>query len=110
MIILMAVSAALVAIVLDRQERRHRLDVETECSRYGVDVPLQRSRISRFEGYLNVAVGVLLLLAGCAAGSVLLAARERSLPAGSLQAPALFIAAGMAMVWAGGRILLRSKR
>ncbi len=110
MIMLMVVSAVIVALALDRQQRRHRLEIEIECSSNGVDIPLRRPRISRFEGYLNVAVGVLLVVAGCAMGWVLLAGLHRSPPPGSLQAPALFLAAGSVMVVAGGRVLLRSKR
>jgi hypothetical protein len=109
MMILMVVSAVLVAVTLDRQQRRHRLEIEIECGRRGFDIPLQRPRISRFEGYLNVAVGSLLLSGGFAMGWMLVGVRHDALPPGSLQAPALFIAAGLVMVVAGGRVLLRSK-
>lgn len=110
MIILMVVSAVFVALALDRQQRRHRLQLEIECIRYGVDMPVQRPRVSRFEGYLNAAMGVLLFLAGCAMGWVLLAGDTGAAPPGALQAPALFVAAGLVIAVAGGRILLRSRR
>jgi hypothetical protein len=110
MIILMLFSAALVALALDRQQRRHRLEIEIECSRYGVDIPPQRARISRFEGYMNIGVGALLLFTGCAMGWLLLVARDISAAHGSLQVPALFAAAGVVMLLLGGRVLRRSRR
>jgi hypothetical protein len=110
MMMLIFVSAVLVSLAFDRQERRHRMELELECSRYGVDPPRQRPRIGRFEGFLNIGAGSLLLIAGGAIVWVLFQAPTKSTVAGGLQLGGLFIAAGLALVLLGARALSRAQR
>ncbi len=53
-----------VSQVLRRQEKVHWLQLELEYRRAGFDIPKPVPRLSKFEAWLNIAVGILLLLAG----------------------------------------------
>jgi hypothetical protein len=110
MIMLIFVSALVVSVALGRQERRHRLELEIECGRYGVDVPTLRPRIGRFEGILNVGTGSLLLVAGGAVVWILFQVPDRSMVDGAFHLGALFIAAGLTLLVLGSRILSRNRR
>ncbi len=53
-----------VAQVLKRQEKIHWLQLELEYRRAGVDIPKPVPRLSKLEAWLNIAFGILLLVAG----------------------------------------------
>jgi|GEM_PF-1400766 len=63
-IILIYVVAVLVSIVLERQERRHRFNIEMEYCRLQLPMPLIKPKLPRLESWLNIAIGALLLLLG----------------------------------------------
>ncbi len=52
------------AQVLRRQEKIHWLQLELEYRRAGFDIPKPVPRLSKLEAWLNIAVGILLLVAG----------------------------------------------
>jgi hypothetical protein len=110
MIMIIFVSALLVSLALGRQERRHRLEMEIESSRYGVSAPPLRPRIGRFEGILNVGTGSLFLLAGGAVVWILFLIPDTARVAGVLHLGALFIAAGLTLIVLGLRALSNSRR
>ncbi len=62
--ILVYVTAILVSIVLERQERRHRFNLEMEYRRLQIPIPPKRPKLPRLESWLNIAVGLLLLILG----------------------------------------------
>lgn len=63
-IILIYVVAVLISIVLERQGRRHRLQLEMEYRRLQLPMPPTRPKLLRLESWLNITIGIVLLLLG----------------------------------------------
>ena len=111
MILLIFVAAVLVAIVLERQERRHRYEKTWEYQRLGVPPPTVRPKLKRTEAWLNIGLGVLMLFFGSAMAWThlkvmdALAARPDlpgQVPAGDFwEQTAFFLAAGIALIVLG---------
>ena len=53
-----------VSFILERQEKKQWLELELEYRRAGLDIPKPVPRLNRTEAWANIALGVLLLVAG----------------------------------------------
>ncbi len=109
MSLLVFVSAISVSLVLGRQERRHALELELECSRYGVEPPKRRQRVGRFEGWMNTVAGLLLTGAGAWIVSLILTSPDHAGTTGVVQLGSLLVAAGLALIIVGVRTIRRSR-
>lgn len=103
-IILIYVTAVLVSIVLERQERRHRFNLEMEYLRLQIPIPPKRPKLPPLESWLNITVGILLLVLG-ALGLVATLTDVRSSFQDHLNHVAGFIAGGLALVILGVKSL-----
>ena len=117
MFIVLYVTAVLVSLVLQRQERRHQFELSQEYHRLGVEMPSAAPKIPRLESWLNVVLGI--ILSGFATLFLrmnFLRLREfaddpRLAPHGfEWELASVFLAAGIALVILGVRSLLRNKR
>ncbi len=57
-------TAVLLSIVLERQERRHRFELGLEYDRLGMSMPPLKPRLSPALSWLNVVVGIIMLIIG----------------------------------------------
>ena len=62
------VVAVLVSVVLDRQERRHSFEKSWEYRRLGIPFPMPKPKLSRLVAWLNVQLGLLVVLISIFAG------------------------------------------
>ena len=58
------ITAVLVSLVFERQERRHRFELDLEYERLGKVLPPLKPRLSIGTSWLNVVVGAVMLLLG----------------------------------------------
>ena len=120
MILLVFVAAVLVATVLERQERRHRLEKKWEYDRLGFPPPPVRPKLKRTEAWLNIALGVLIVLFGCAIVWTHLKVMEtlaerpdllRQNPAGNFwEHAAFYLAGGIALIVLGAKAVRQINR
>ncbi len=117
MIFLVFVTAVLVSGAFERQARRHRFELEMEYERLGIPVPPPRPKLKRAEAWMNVVIGILLVLMSIysiQAGFGYMkaaedAARERPAMASTFNdavgpmfiTGAFFLAGGIALAWLG---------
>jgi hypothetical protein len=109
MMLFIFVSAILVWVAFDRQKKRHRLELELECGRHGVEVPKVRPPVGKFEAWVNFAAGVLLFVEGGLFVWVLLQAPEGSSVKDAYQLAVLMMAGGVILAVFGARASARSK-
>jgi hypothetical protein len=105
MLLMIFLAAVAVSIVLERQEKRHLSELSRAFDNAALDMPPLRPRITRFEAWTNISLGVLLLGAGGAYAWAVF-----RLPMGEAMSPAisflsLLLAAGAALVVLGLRVL-----
>ncbi len=67
MLILVYVIAVLVSLVFERQERRHLFYESLEYQRIGKEPPQPKPKLPLLESWLNVTIGIFLLLIGVSA-------------------------------------------
>jgi hypothetical protein len=60
MIILVYITAILVSIILERQERRHNFELEMEYRRLGKSIPEPKPKLTMIQSFLNIVVGVVI--------------------------------------------------
>ena len=99
------VAAIVVSLVLDRQQRKQRLDMKIAFERLGWELPPARPRIQRLEALASIVLGVGSFLFG---GLVLHALLDD--PAGGAEfggdyLAALLLAAGIVLVIVGAKAL-----
>ncbi len=58
MIILVYVTAILVSIILERQQRRHNFELAMEYRNLGKSIPQQKPKLTLIQSFLNIVVGV----------------------------------------------------
>jgi len=58
------ITAILVSIVFERQERRHRFELELEYDRLSKKLPPAKPKLSILTSWLNVAVGIIMTIIG----------------------------------------------
>ena len=106
MMLLIFIAAVGVSIALERQERHHLLEQALEYKRLGWEMPVPVPRLSRIEGWINVAFGVILLGAGGWLGWVVIRIPHPESAASTFELIALMIAAGAALTILGGKALM----
>ncbi len=94
-----------VALVLKRQEKIHWLQLELEYRRAGFDIPKPVPRLSRLEAWVNIAVGILLLVAGSSSVVMILRAPELPWTQSPLPIASLILAGGATLVVLGTKAL-----
>ncbi|MBM4169257.1 MAG: hypothetical protein FJ215_08890 [Ignavibacteria bacterium] len=111
-LILVYVTAVLVSIVLERQERRHCFNIELEYRLLQKPVPPKRPKLPRLESWLNIAVGVLLLMLGALFLWTLFSVISnhqltplKPMERDALMGGAVFVAAGLALIILGAKSL-----
>ena len=109
MSIVVFVVAVVVSIVLDRQERRHKLAIELEYERLEWELPPAKPKLSGKVAVLNIVLGVVLLVFGGMAFYAFWLVESAGEKTGGQYCVALFFAVGIALITAGGKGL-RGKR
>ncbi len=94
-----------VAIVLRRQEKIHWLQLELEYRRAGFDIPKPVPRLSRLEAWINIAMGILLLIAGSSVVVQILNMPEFPGTGSMLPFASLILAGGATLVILGAKAL-----
>lgn len=97
------VAAVLVSLGLDRQERRHRFHLSLEYEHLGWEMPRPKPRFSRAEAVLNIFLGAVLIIFGGAALYAMLNLESIGEVTGGHYIVAAFLAAGVALITAGGK-------
>ncbi|RPI04652.1 MAG: hypothetical protein EHM64_09265 [Ignavibacteriae bacterium] len=64
MILLLFITAILVSIVLERQERRHKFELSMEYQRLGRTAPEPKPKLTLTQAWFNIAVGAVISLMG----------------------------------------------
>ena len=103
------VAAVLVSLVLDRQERRHRFHLSLEYEHLGWEMPRPKPRLSRAEAVLSFVVGAVLLIFGGAALYAMLRLESIGEVTGGHYIVAAFLAAGVALITAGGKAVRENR-
>jgi hypothetical protein len=108
MILLVFTASVVVAVILARQERRHRVEMSWEYERRGMAVPPARPKLRRTEAALNVGLGMLLVFFGTAMLVANLQAIERTgqSPGAAGQFPGSGVWEQAAFYWAGGLAMI----
>ena len=101
MSILIFVVAVLGALVLDRQERRHRFEKVREYERLKWEIPAEKPKLSMLESWGNLIVGVVALVLGGLLLRAMLGVPAEALQRGWENIVALFLASGLALSWLG---------
>lgn len=108
MLIFVYVIAVLVSLVFERQERRHLFEESLEYQRIGKEPPQPKPKLPLIESWLNVTVGIFLLLFGILAVwsqlfvlSTVHDAAERTLSGDDIITSSVFIAGGIALILLG---------
>ena len=101
MSILIFVVAVLGALVLDRQERRHRFEKVQEYERLKWEIPAEKPKLSMLESWGNLIVGVVLLGFGGVLLRSMLGVPAEGMERGWENIVALFLASGLALSWLG---------
>lgn len=102
LIFLVAVGGSL---VLERQEKKHWLELELEYRRAGLEVPKPVPRLSKFEAWANMGLGVTLSLAGGFLVWVTLMVPKIAEGSMALEIVTLILAGGVTLVILGAKAL-----
>ncbi len=94
-----------VAQILKRQEKIHWLQLEIEYRRAGFDIPGPVPRLSKLEAWLNIAVGILLLVMGSSFVVMILKIPELPALRSTLPFASLILAGGATLAILGTRAL-----
>lgn len=105
MVLVIFLSGIAVALALSRQEKIHWLQLEIEYRRAGFEIPKPVPRLSKIEAWLNITVGILLLVAG--GWFLLLILNGTDLPRtpSLIPLPSLILAGGATLVILGAKAL-----
>jgi hypothetical protein len=118
MFIAIYVTAILVSLILHRQERKHRAELEVEYQHLGRPTPASRPKLPTLESWLNVVLGIFLAFG---LGTLFLwtnFSRLREFPQDPRLAPQAFeweftsviLATGIALVILGIQSLIQNRR
>ncbi len=99
-----------VSLALKRQERIHWLQLEMECRRAGLDIPKPVPRLSKTEAWINIALGVLLLIMGASSIAMILKVPQVRSIGSLLPVVSLIIAAGATLAILGANALKLHRR
>lgn len=58
------ITAVLVSIIFERQERRHVFEESMEYRRMGKEMPTPKPRLPMLESWINVVIGVIIFVLG----------------------------------------------
>jgi hypothetical protein len=110
MMLLIFIAAVGVSIALERQERRHLLEQMLEHRRLRWETSLPVPRLSRMEGWITVAFGVILFGSGGWLGWVIIRIPHPESATSTFELVELMIAAGAALTILGGNALMTRAR
>jgi len=110
MSILIFVAAVAGALVLDRQEARHRYEKRKEYERLGWEIPVPKPKLTVLESWGNIMIGAILIAVG---GLLLMAMLQLpgELGTESMETSiALYLASGLALVGLGVKAIRQNAR
>ncbi len=122
MILLLFVASILVAVLLERQARKHTLERTIEYDRLGIPIPPPRPKLKRTEAWLNVGLGLILValsilsaLTGIQMRSIAErlpdhAAELRNDFSQAIQWATFYLAVGIALAWLGWKAVREISR
>lgn len=105
-------SAVAVAIILRRQERRHRAEATIAYGRLGQPIPPREPKLGKYECWLALAVGTFLAIIGVmtVVANFVMSKDNIQVPSGQWESAAVFLAAGITIYVLGVRSLQENRR
>ncbi|MCX6145223.1 MAG: hypothetical protein NTZ35_18620 [Ignavibacteriales bacterium] len=103
-------SAVVVAIVLRHQERRHQTELALLYERLDMSMPSHRPKLHKGESWVHIVVGTLLVMLGSLALAANIAVMQvMEVPNGQWELCAVMLATGMTLFFLGLRSLRENK-
>ena len=114
------IAVILISVPFERQARKHRSEESLEFKRLGIPAPAGKPRLQKLESYVAVWIGLMLFAVGSAlvatffglGGAELtqtMAGENHKLMMGLMEPAAVSMAAGVALVFLGGKSVLMQR-
>lgn len=109
--LILYLSAVVVAIILRRQERRHQLELMIAYQRLGMPLPLHRPKLQKSECWLNLVLGGFLTVGGTSFLAIYanMVREHLQIPTMQWEFSATMLAAGITLFILGARSLQENK-
>jgi hypothetical protein len=104
------VTAVVGALILQRQQARHRYELRRECERLGWDAPPPGPELSDLESWVSILLGAMLTALAGAFINAALVTPFGLIDAGWIELIAVILASGLTLLWLGGRGWLENRR
>jgi hypothetical protein len=108
--LILYLSAVVVAVALRHQERRHQTELALLYERLGMSVPPRRPKLHKGESWVHIVVGTFLVILGSLTLATNIAVmKEVEVPKAQWEFSAVMLATGMTLFFLGLRSLKENK-